>query len=159
LAKRILTTVRAEQRGRVLMVTLDNPPSNFLNRQLVFELHRLIRGLERDGSVGAVVLTGAHPRSFITHYDVAEILTGAEVTPDVPPVVLGGVMRAVALVSRIPGAADALVRSNGVSPPRIVSYRDLKPWGSMSGPRRRCCYCTKGAARAELGDHATEPWH
>src|SRR5207248_244077 len=81
--------IRTEQEGRVLSVTLDNPPRQFQDRALTFELHGLLKALERDHSVGAVVITGAHPRSFLTHYDVAEILGGALITPDLPPPAFG----------------------------------------------------------------------
>jgi enoyl-CoA hydratase len=66
--------VHTTQEGRVLAVTLDNPPRQLQDRALTFELERLTKALERDRSVGAVILTGAHPRSFLTHYDVSEIL-------------------------------------------------------------------------------------
>jgi enoyl-CoA hydratase len=70
--------VRTERDGRVLTVTLDNPPSNLMNRRMVGELDALTRELEADDSVGAVVMTGAPDDVFISHFDVAEILAGAE---------------------------------------------------------------------------------
>lgn len=107
-------TVRTEREGRVMTVTLDNPPRNFLNRQMVGELDELTRALQRDPTIGAVVITGGHPRSFITHYDVAEILAGANVTPDLPPAVLGAALRAVGAIARVPGGVNALTRSRVV---------------------------------------------
>jgi enoyl-CoA hydratase len=100
--------VHAEQLGRVLTVTLDNPPRQLQDRALTFELDRLTKALERDRSVGAVVITGAHPRSFLTHYDVAEILAGAEITPDLPPAVFGAALRVVGAIDAVPGGARAL---------------------------------------------------
>src|SRR2546423_11464630 len=81
---------------------LDNPPRQLQDRTLTFELYELIKGLERDRSVRAVVITGAHPRSFLTHYDVAEILAGAEVTPDLPPALFGASLRVVGALDRLP---------------------------------------------------------
>jgi enoyl-CoA hydratase len=73
-----------------------------------FELLGLLKELERDRSIGAVVITGAHPRSFLTHYDVAEILAGARVTPDVSPRVFGVLLRVVGLFDRLPGGGRLL---------------------------------------------------
>jgi enoyl-CoA hydratase/carnithine racemase len=54
-----------------------------------------------------VVITGAHPRSFLTHYDVAEILRGAEITPDLSPRMFGASLRAVGVLDRL-GAGQLL---------------------------------------------------
>ena len=63
-----------ERRGRVLVVRVDNPPHNFMTAEMVRELHRLVRSLDGDRSVGAVVITGKPDDLYITHYDVGEIL-------------------------------------------------------------------------------------
>jgi enoyl-CoA hydratase len=105
------STVRSERDGRVMVVTLDNPPRNFMNGRMVRELEAVVRELEDDGSVGAVILTGAHPESFVTHYDVAEIVAGAESTPASSPTLMGGALRAVETLSRVPGAGEALGRT------------------------------------------------
>ena len=73
-----MSTVLTERDGRVLTVTLDNPPRNFMNGRLVGELDAVARELEDDESIGAVVITGAPEEVFITHFDVAEMLAGAE---------------------------------------------------------------------------------
>jgi len=73
-----MSTVRTERDGRVLTVTLDNPPRNLMNGRMVGELDALARELEDDESIGAVVITGAPEEVFITHFDVAEILAGVE---------------------------------------------------------------------------------
>jgi enoyl-CoA hydratase/carnithine racemase len=103
--------VRTERDGRVMTVTLDNPPRNFMNGPMVRELDELTRELESDDSVGAVVLTGAADGIFIMHYDVAEIAAGAEQSPTVSPSVVGGALRAVEAVSRVPRAGAALGRT------------------------------------------------
>jgi enoyl-CoA hydratase len=76
-----MSTVRTERDGRVLTVTLDNPPHNFMNGAMVLELDRLTQGLERDAAVGAVVITGAPQDVFITHFDVSEIPAGSGIGP------------------------------------------------------------------------------
>jgi enoyl-CoA hydratase/carnithine racemase len=92
-----------------MTVVLDNPPRNFIDRRMVFELDALLRSVERDSSIGAVVLTGGHPSSFITHYDVEEILGGAESTPDSPEWAVGMSLRMIDLVGRLPGGTAALM--------------------------------------------------
>lgn len=103
--------VRTEREGRVMTVTLDNPPRNFMNGSMVHELDELTRELESDRSLGAVVLTGAADGIFIMHYDVAEIAAGAEASPSVAPGLVGGTLRAVGAVARVPGAEGALART------------------------------------------------
>ena len=98
--------------GRVLTVTLDNPPSGFMTGGMVDELDALTRSLEGDTSVGAVVLTGALDGVFVMHYDIAEIVDGAEaVGASVGRGVAGGAVRTVGALRRVPGAAGALGRS------------------------------------------------
>nr|MDQ4040670.1 enoyl-CoA hydratase-related protein [Actinomycetota bacterium] len=75
-----------QREGRVMTVRLSNPPRNFMTNRMVVELLALVRGLRRDRSVGAVVLTGAVDRVFITHFDVAEILRGSEAVGVAAPV-------------------------------------------------------------------------
>ena len=70
--------VKVERKGRVMIVRLDNPPRNFMTTAMVRELDRLTRELEKDRSIGAVVITGAPDGVFITHFDVAEISAGHE---------------------------------------------------------------------------------
>jgi enoyl-CoA hydratase len=107
-----VSTLKREKRGRVLIVTLDNPPRNFMTTAMVRELDALTRALEGDASVGAVVLTGALDDVFITHFDVAEIVQGSEgfgVT--ISPSQAGGSLRAVGALGRIPRARGLLERS------------------------------------------------
>ena len=104
--------VRVERSGRVLTARLSNPPHNFINRAMVQELEQLLDGLESDSTVGAVILTGDHPRAFITHYDVEEILRGSDqVGRQVPARVAGGALRATGALSRLPRGSGALART------------------------------------------------
>ena len=106
------TSVHIERSGRVLVARLDNPPRNFMNTRMVHELEALCRDLEGDRSVGAVVLTGAPPDIFITHFDVEEIRRGTErVGATVSPTQAGGGLHAVGAARRIPGARGLLERS------------------------------------------------
>ncbi len=107
-----MSTLRTSRDGRVLTVTLDNPPSGFMTGGMVDELDALTRSLEGDASVGAVVLTGALDGVFVMHYDIAEIVEGAEaVGASVGRGVAGGAVRTVGALRRVPGVAGALGRS------------------------------------------------
>jgi enoyl-CoA hydratase len=103
--------VHAERSGRVMTVTLDNPPRNFMTGQMVGELDQLTRDLESDRSIGAVVLTGAAEGVFITHYDVDEIARGSQATPQVSSRQAGAGLRAVGAVARMPGGRGAIERT------------------------------------------------
>ncbi len=107
-----MSTLHTSREGRVLTVTLDNPPSGFMTGAMVDELDALTRSLEGDRSVGAVVLTGSIDGVFVMHYDIAEIVEGAEaVGASVGRGVAGGAVRTVGALRRVPGAAGALGRS------------------------------------------------
>lgn len=107
-----MAMLQIEHVGRVLVVRVDYPPHNFMDRHMVAELDQLTRALGRDRSVGAVVITGRPPDLFITHYDVAEILAGVEdvgVTPG--PRMAGALLRVAGGIRRVPGLRAAAERT------------------------------------------------
>jgi len=96
----------------VLTVRFDNPPRNFMNRVMVAELDDLLNSLDGDRSIGSVVLTGKPEGVFITHYDVEEILAGAEgVGRSVSAGLAGASLQMAGGLARIPGAKEALRRT------------------------------------------------
>jgi len=100
------------RRGRVLVVRVDNPPHNFMNREMVRELDELVRSVGGDREIGAVVITGRPERLYVTHYDVAEILSGVKdvgVAP--PPALAGGLLRVAGAIKRVPGLREAAART------------------------------------------------
>lgn len=100
------------QNGRVLTARLNNPPHNFMTTQMVQELEALVARSETDDGVGAVVLTGATPDVFISHFDVGEIAEGGdEVGKQLSPGGARQVMRLVRLLRRVPGLSSRLDRS------------------------------------------------
>src|SRR5207253_3442280 len=68
-----------EQHGRVLVVRFTNPPRNFFDERMAIELHGLVRDIDEDPSIGAVVFTGKD--LFVTHYQVPDLLRGARSAP------------------------------------------------------------------------------
>ncbi len=105
-------TFETERTDRVLMVRFDNPPLNFMDREMVVELDELLDPLESDPAVGAVVLTGKPEGVFITHYDVEEILAGSEtVGRSVSAPVAGASLQTVRGVAKLPGGRGTLRRS------------------------------------------------
>ena len=119
-------TIRTERDGRTLTVRIENPPHNFMNRGMVAELDELTRSLEGDRSIGAVVITGGVEDRFITHYDVEEILTGAEgVGMQVSSDVAGASLRAVSGVSRVPGGRAALQGTPAAGMLELHAIHDL----------------------------------
>ena len=96
-------TITVEERGRVLVATLANPPHGLMDRAMVEALGALAARAEEDPDVGGVVLTGAHPERFVAHYDVTELLAGAEGSPAVSPGAVKASLRMVGGLRRVPG--------------------------------------------------------
>jgi enoyl-CoA hydratase/carnithine racemase len=97
----------------VLIVTLANPPLNFMNRQMVDELEELVASVDGDADLGAVVLTGGVEGSFVTHYDVAEIVAGVHEVPGPRPSAraAGALLRSAGGIDRVPGGRAVLSRT------------------------------------------------
>ncbi|HEX4930829.1 MAG TPA: hypothetical protein VFV62_08975, partial [Gaiellaceae bacterium] len=72
-----MAALAAEREGRVLVVKLGNAPSHLIDRSVITELTEVVRRIEGDRTLGALVLTGAAPGRFLTHYDIDELLAGA----------------------------------------------------------------------------------
>jgi enoyl-CoA hydratase/carnithine racemase len=103
--------VRVDQRGRVLVATLENPPHGLMDSSIVAGLAELVQRADADDTVGAVVLTGAHPERFVAHYDVGELLAVARSGPSVGRRAARGSLRVVGALRRVPGIERALERT------------------------------------------------
>ena len=103
--------VRVEQRGRVLLATLDNPPHGLMDAAMVDDLELLVVRAESDEDVDGVVLTGGHPERFVAHYDVAELLEGSRSSPTVGRRAAHASLRAVGALRRLPSAEGVLTRT------------------------------------------------
>jgi enoyl-CoA hydratase/carnithine racemase len=67
--------IRVALDGGVARVTLDHPPINLLDLQLIIELDTVGRALESDPGVRVVILDSADPEFFSAHADVTLIQT------------------------------------------------------------------------------------
>ncbi len=67
--------VRVDVEDRIAVVTIDRPPVNALNSELIRELTRTFEGLGRRRDVGAVILTGAGDKAFVAGADIAEMVS------------------------------------------------------------------------------------
>jgi enoyl-CoA hydratase len=90
-----LSTLRLEQSGRVLTAWVDAPPFNYMTLPMQRDFIRLVEAVERDVSVGAVVVTGARPGRFITHFDIAHMSSQADGTPEISRAVAQNLYRSV----------------------------------------------------------------
>jgi enoyl-CoA hydratase len=73
------TRLLTEQQGRVVIVTFTNPPRNFFDAQTSIELGALVREIDRDSSIGAVIFTGKD--LFVTHFNVPDLLRASRSAP------------------------------------------------------------------------------
>ena len=74
-----LLKVRIDQ--GVAFVTIDNPPMNLLNMELIGEFYRLQKKIAKDDDVRVIVFDSADPDFFIAHFDVSVLA----VLPDEAP--------------------------------------------------------------------------
>ena len=68
--------LRAVADGAVLLVTIDNPPTNLVGGPFISALISLVDSLDRDDRVMVVVFRSADPDFFLMHGDV-EVLVNA----------------------------------------------------------------------------------
>ena len=67
--------VQVAREDRLAVVTINHPPVNALNRQVMDELKEVFENLAGDDSVGAVILTGAGEKAFVAGADISEFPT------------------------------------------------------------------------------------
>jgi enoyl-CoA hydratase/carnithine racemase len=66
--------VNMEKDGAVAIISFCNPPMNFISNQMLKEFYAELKRVKQDPSIRVLVLTGGMKDSFITHYDVSELL-------------------------------------------------------------------------------------
>jgi len=72
-----------EDRGAVLIARLDGGPHDLFGAEIANQLEKLVDRVDRDPSVHAVVITGAHPERFVSHADVRWLQEGGAASPAV----------------------------------------------------------------------------
>lgn len=70
--------LRVERRGKVLTITLDNPPVNAMTPEAHQELARIFGEINRDPHTAVVVLTGAGERAFSAGGDIKRMAAQLE---------------------------------------------------------------------------------
>ena len=107
-------TLKLEQNGRVLTVRFTHPPLNFMPMAFMRDLDRLTSAVDRDRSVGAVVLTGGIEGRFLPHLDARELGSIQNVpVPQVPIWVMRLVIPVINWVVGFPGLVSVLEKIGG----------------------------------------------
>ena len=68
------TLLQTERQGPAVVVTIDHPPSNLVDRSFLAGLADLLESAEADPSVKTLVFQSADPDFFLMHGDVEAIL-------------------------------------------------------------------------------------
>ncbi|MFC0270678.1 enoyl-CoA hydratase [Metabacillus herbersteinensis] len=64
--------LKVERKEKVAVVTINNPPLNVMNHQVVKELKEVFEELEHDQSIVSIILTGSGDRAFMAGADIKE---------------------------------------------------------------------------------------
>src|SRR5256712_10771450 len=72
-----------EDRGAVLIVRVDGGPHALFGLEIANQLEEFVDRVDHDPNVHAVVITGAHPKRFISHADVRWLQEGGAASPSV----------------------------------------------------------------------------
>ncbi len=82
--KKMTEQIRTRRRGAVEIIEFANPPMNFISGVMLEEFYGELLRAGKDRSVRALVLTGGVENSFVTHYDVSELLDLSAGLPRTP---------------------------------------------------------------------------
>jgi len=104
-----------ERRGAIALVTLNRPEKlNALNYALIDRLMQILDAIEDDGSVHAVVLTGAGDRAFSAGADIHEFSESIRSGPDAA--LKAFVRRGQAMTSRLESFPKPVIAAvNGIA--------------------------------------------
>lgn len=117
--------ITLEQRGHLLVATLDNPPYGLMDQGTVDDLDALVKRAETDDEIRAVVLTGAHPTRFVAHYDVSEILKAVGAAPSVTRNAASALLHAVRSATSLPGVTRVLQGTPLVGLTKVLHLHNL----------------------------------
>ena len=114
--------VSTTQQGRVLIVTLSNPPANFLTSAMMKQLNELLLELEDRKDVGAVIITSTLDGVFLTHFDVDEIDQAVAAVPfPMSNLMTQALTKTESMLSQVPGARP-LMRHTAMSGVTDVNF-------------------------------------
>ncbi|MGF0319617.1 enoyl-CoA hydratase/isomerase family protein [Nocardia fluminea] len=118
--------LRTERLGSVQTIWLNNPPYNFLTDEVMGELLDLLRTIDGDDAIRAVVLTSAVEGVFVSHYSVSEILDGVQSAPIVlNPRTAGAALRMSGLADHVPGGQAGLARAGAGGVANLRRYHEV----------------------------------
>src|SRR5947208_16584395 len=103
--------IEVEQRGRVLVARLHGGPRGEFGPEIAADLEALVTRAETDQSVGAVVITGAHPERFVAHANLRWLQEGGAASPSVGPRGASAVVHTASAGRRVPGIRQLLDRT------------------------------------------------
>lgn len=110
----------------MLIATLDSPPHQLMTFDLVAELDQVVAEVERDASIGALVLNGAHPERFLAHFDVAQLLESARAAGTrLSHGQASLALHAVSTAARIPGGAAVVDRTPATGMLGLERFHEL----------------------------------
>src|SRR2546427_6557129 len=116
-----------EDRGAVLIVRVDGGPHALFGLEIANQLEEFVDRVDHDPNVHAVVITGAHPKRFISHADVRWLQEGGAASPSVG-------QRGASAIARAAEIADAPASWN----PWCAEPRWGQPSSSTACTRRFC---------------------
>jgi len=64
--------IQVDREDRLAVVTINRPPVNALNQEMLNELEKAFEQLSEDKSVGVVILTGGGEKAFVAGADIGE---------------------------------------------------------------------------------------
>ncbi len=102
--------LKTERLGPVVLITIDHPPSNLVDRAFLVALAGLLDSTDADNSIKSLVFRSADPDFFLMHGDVESILrmpTGVRASAPMPTPSVAAVKRVVN--TSLAGLSDALV--------------------------------------------------
>lgn len=64
--------INVTKENQVALLTINHPPVNALNKQVIDDLEKAFQELAEDDSVGVVIITGAGEKAFVAGADISE---------------------------------------------------------------------------------------
>jgi enoyl-CoA hydratase len=76
--------IKITRDGAVETIAFTNPPKNFITSLMLKEFYAELLRVKQDPGVRVIVLTGGLTDSFLTHYNVTELIEYARLAPKPP---------------------------------------------------------------------------